>query len=72
MSAKWKLENRILNDALAVYYLLNQRKQIAQIVTHTMNTYEFMDQKLAVSYCFSPKSDVSLVEIVAENIQEEK
>ena len=32
-----------------------------------MNTYEFMDQNLALSYCFSPNSDVGLAENVAEN-----
>ena len=48
MSSKWELETRILNDALAVYCLLNQRTQIAQIVIHTRNTYAIMDQNLAV------------------------
>ena len=31
-----------------------------------------MDQNVPVSYCFSPKSDVSLVENVAENVQGKK
>ena len=48
MSPKWKPESRILNNALTVYCLLNQRTQIAQIVIHKMNTYAFMDQNLAV------------------------
>ena len=50
MSPKWKPESRILNNAFAVYCLLNQRIQIAQIVIHVhkMNTYAFMDQNLAV------------------------
>ena len=38
MSPKWKSESRLLNNALAVYYLLNQTTQIAQIVIHKMNT----------------------------------
>ena len=38
MSPKWKSESRLLNNALAVYCLLNQRTQIAQIVIHKMNT----------------------------------
>ena len=49
MSSKWKPESRILNNALMVYCLLNQRTQIAQIVIHKMNTYAFMDQNLAVT-----------------------
>ena len=48
MSPKWKPESRILNNALTVYCLLNQRTQTAQIVIHKMNTYAFMDQNLAV------------------------
>ena len=72
MSSKWKLETRILNNALAVYCLLNERTQIAHIVMHTMNTYAFMDQNQAVQYCFSLNSDVGLVENVAENIQGKK
>ena len=48
MSPKWKPESPILNNALTVYCLLNQRTQIAQIVIHKMNTYAFMDQNLAV------------------------
>ena len=56
MPSKWKLETRILqlNNALAVYCLLNQRTQIAEIVLHKMNTYAFG------SYCFSSNSDVGL------------
>ena len=49
MSPKWKPESRILNNALTVYCLLNQRTQIAQIMIHKMNTYAFMDQNLAVT-----------------------
>ena len=48
MSPKWKPESRILNNALTVYCLLNQRTQIGQIVIHKMNTYAFRDQNLAV------------------------
>ena len=48
MSPKWKPESRILNNALTVYCLLNQRTQIEQIVIHKMTTYQFMDQNLAV------------------------
>ena len=48
MSSKWKLDSRILNNALAVYCLLSQRTHIAQIAMHKMNTYAFMDQNLAV------------------------
>ena len=42
--------NGILNNALTVYCLLNQRTQIAQIVIHKMNTYAFMDQNLTVVF----------------------
>ena len=64
-SSKWKPESRILNNALAVSCLLNQRTQIAQIV--------FMNQKSELgSYCFSSNSDVGLVENAAENIQGNK
>ena len=66
MSSKWKLETRILNNALAVYCLLNQRTQIAENVIHTMNTYALGN------YCFSSNSDVGLVENVAENMQGKK
>ena len=46
-----KPENRVLNSALAVYCLLNQRTQIAQIVIHTMNAYAFyMGQNLEVMH----------------------
>ena len=48
MSSKWKSETRILNNALVVHYLLNQRTQIAQIVIYTMDIYAFMDQNFAV------------------------
>ena len=48
MSPKWKTESRILNNALTVYCLLNQRTQMVQIVIHKMNTHAFMDQNLAV------------------------
>ena len=43
-----KPESRVLNSALAVYCLLIQRTQIAQIVIHTMNAYAFMGQNLEV------------------------
>ena len=39
MSPKWKPESRILNNALTVYCLLNQRTQIAQIVIYTLIIY---------------------------------
>ena len=48
MSPEWKPESHILNNALTVYCLLNQRTHIEQIVIHKMNTYAFMDQNLAV------------------------
>ena len=48
MASKWKPESRMLNNALAVYCLLKQRTQIAQIVIHNTDTYAFMDQNLAV------------------------
>ena len=48
MSPEWKPESHILNNALTVYCLLNQRTQITQIVIHKMNTYAFMDRNLAV------------------------
>ena len=48
MSSKWKPESRILYNALAVYCLLNQRTQIAQIVIHKMNIYASVDQNLTV------------------------
>ena len=48
VSSNWKPEGRILNRALAVYCLLNQGTQRAQIVLHKMITYAFMDQNLAV------------------------
>ena len=44
MSPKWKPESRILNNTLAVYCLLNQGTQTAQIVINKMNTCAFMDQ----------------------------
>ena len=40
-SSKWKPERRILNRA--VYWLLNQRTQITEIVIHTMNACAFFD-----------------------------
>ena len=73
MSSKWRPESRILNNASAVYCLLNQRTQIAQIVILKMNIYVFMDQKSDLrSYCFSSNSDVVRVENAAENIQGKK
>ena len=38
VSSNWKPEGRILNRALAVYYLANQGTQRAQIALHKMNT----------------------------------
>ena len=37
-----------------------------------MNTYAFMARIELGSYCFSPNSDVGLVENIAENIQGKK
>ena len=67
MSSQWKPESRILNHALAVYCLLNQRTQIAQIVIHKMNAYAFMDQNVAVVVFLQLNSDVDLVENAAVN-----
>ena len=70
MSPKWRPESHILNNALAVYCLLNQRTQIAQIVIHKMNTCIYGSE--LGSYCSSSNSVVDLVENAAENIQGEK
>ena len=56
-----------MNRALAVYCLVNQGTQRAQIVLHKMNTYAFMDQNLAVIVFL--EIPISLVENAAENIQ---
>ena len=70
MSPKWRPESRILNNTLAVYCLLNQRTQIAQIVIHKMNTCIYGSE--LGSYCSSSNSVVGLVENAAENIQGKK
>ena len=69
MSPKWRPKSRILNNALAVYCLLNQRTQTAQIVIHKMNTCIYGSE--LGSYC-SSNSVVGLVENAAENIQGKK
>ena len=65
---KCKLETRILNNALAVYCLLNQMTQMDKDCD-TYSEYRCIYGPELGSYCFSSNSDVGLVENVAENIQ---
>ena len=62
------LETRLLNNALAVYCLLNQMTQMDNDCD-THNEYICIYGPEIGSYCFSSNSDVGLVENVAENIQ---
>ena len=71
MSSKSELETRILNNALAVCCLLNQRTQIAQIVIHGKEYICNYGPELG-SYCSPSNSDEGLVENVAANIQGKK
>ena len=59
------METRLLNNALAVYCLLNQMTQMDKDCD-TYNEYRCIYGPEIGSYCFSSNSDV---ENVAENIQ---
>ena len=62
------LETRLLNNALALYCLLNQMTQMDKDC-ETYNEYICIYGPEIGSYCFSSNSDVGLVANVAENIQ---
>ena len=62
------LESRLLNNALALYCLLNQMTQMDKDCD-TYNEYICIYGPEIGSYCFSSNSDVGLVANVAENIQ---
>ena len=57
----------LLNNALALYCLLNQMTQMDKDCD-TYNEYIYIYGPEIGSYCFSSNSDVGLVENVAENI----
>ena len=62
------LETRLLNNALALYCLLNQLTQMDKDCD-TYNEYICIYGPEIGGYCLSSNSDVGLIENVAENIQ---
>ena len=63
------MQTRILNNALAVYCLLNQMTQMDKVCDTYSEYICIYGRERLGSYCFSSNSDVGLVENVVENIQ---